>query len=52
MRRLTPALPTLFDRLLRTDDAQDAMRQFLDLGGQTAEGELEVARLSGSLRRN
>ena len=41
----------LFDRLLRTDDAQDAMRQFLDLGGQTPEGELEVARLSGSLRR-
>ena len=42
----------LFDCLLRTDDAKTAMRQFLDLGGQTPEGELEVARLSGSLRQN
>ncbi|MEE3327368.1 MAG: enoyl-CoA hydratase/isomerase family protein [Myxococcota bacterium] len=41
----------LFDRLLRTDDAQNAMRKFLALGGQTPEGEAEVARLSGRLQK-
>ncbi len=39
----------LFQSLLRTDDAQKAMRRFLELGGQTREGELRVAELSGSL---
>ena len=36
----------LFQRLLRTDSAQSAMRRFLEVGGQTREGELRVAELS------
>ena len=42
----------LFDRLLRTQDAQNAMREFLALGGQTPEGEAEVAILSGRVGRS
>tara|TARA_B100001996_G_scaffold327552_1_gene274451 strand:- start:3 stop:839 length:837 start_codon:yes stop_codon:yes gene_type:complete len=40
----------LFAKLLRTQDAQSQMRQFLELGGQTKEGELRVGELSGELR--
>ncbi len=36
-----------FQQLLRTQPAQQNMRRFLQLGGQTREGELEVASLSG-----
>ncbi|MDG2049585.1 MAG: enoyl-CoA hydratase/isomerase family protein [Myxococcota bacterium] len=36
----------LFQMLLRTDDAQQSMRRFLDLGGQTPEGEQRIAELS------
>ena len=39
----------LFQRLLRTDDAQSMMRRFLDAGGQTAEGELRLAELCDEL---
>jgi enoyl-CoA hydratase/carnithine racemase len=41
----------LFERLLRTEDAQAAMRRFLELGGQTREGELRVAELSAEVAR-
>ncbi|MFP6623003.1 MAG: enoyl-CoA hydratase/isomerase family protein [Myxococcota bacterium] len=41
----------LFQRLLRTQDAQRNMRRFLELGGQTREGELEVADLSARANR-
>lgn len=37
----------LFQQLLRTDEAKVNMQRFLELGGQTREGELEVAQLSG-----
>jgi enoyl-CoA hydratase/carnithine racemase len=37
----------LFQELLRTDDAPVYMQRFLDMGGQTRAGELEVAELSG-----
>jgi enoyl-CoA hydratase/carnithine racemase len=37
----------LFQHLMGTEAAQRNMRRFLELGGQTREGELEVARLSG-----
>ena len=40
----------LFAKLLRTQDAQSQMRQFLEQGGQTIEGELRVGELSGELR--
>ena len=40
----------LFAKLLRTQEAQSQMRQFLELGGQTKEGELRVGELSGELR--
>lgn len=36
----------LFQCLLRTEEAQSAMKRFLALGGQTREGELHVADLS------
>jgi enoyl-CoA hydratase/carnithine racemase len=36
----------LFEQLLRTPDAAAAMRRFLELGGQTREGELEVGELN------
>jgi enoyl-CoA hydratase/carnithine racemase len=39
----------LFQRLLRTDGAQRNMRRFLEIGGQTRAGELEVGRLGGRL---
>jgi enoyl-CoA hydratase/carnithine racemase len=42
----------LFQRLLRTDVAQRNMRRFIELGGQTAEGELDVASLSGRVNRD
>lgn len=39
----------LFQRLLRTDGAQTNMRRFLELGGQTREGELEMGDLCARL---
>ena len=39
----------LFQQLIRTDDGRRAMRRFLELGGQTREGELKVAELSGAI---
>ena len=42
----------LFQRLLRTNDAQRNMRRFLELGGQTREGECEVGALSGRVNRD
>ncbi len=39
----------LFQRLLRTDGAQQNMRRFLEIGGQTREGELRVGELNGEL---
>ncbi len=42
----------LFQRLLRTDAAQANMRRFLEIGGQTREGELRVNELSGELSKN
>ena len=39
----------LFQRLLRTDGAQTNMRRFLELGGQTREGELEMGELCARL---
>lgn len=39
----------LFQRLLRTDGAQQNMRKFLQIGGQTREGELRVGELGGEL---
>ena len=39
----------LFQRLLRTDGAQKNMTKFLKIGGQTRDGELRVAELSGEL---
>ena len=39
----------LFQRLLRTDGAQRNMRRFLEIGGQTREGELRVGELGGEL---
>lgn len=41
----------LFQTLLRTEDAPDRMRQFLEIGGQTRDGELRVDELSGELGR-
>ncbi len=42
----------LFQALLRTEDAPDRMRRFLEIGGQTRDGELRVDELSGELGRN
>lgn len=39
----------LFQTSIRTDDAREAMSRFLEIGGQTREGELRVAALSGQL---
>ena len=39
----------LFQRLLRTDGAQKNMRRYMEIGGQTREGELRVNELSGEL---
>jgi enoyl-CoA hydratase/carnithine racemase len=41
----------LFQTLLRTPDAPKAMKRFLELGGQTRQGELRVAELSGELAK-
>ncbi len=41
----------LFQRLLRTRGAQENMAKFLEIGGQTREGELQVGALSGKLGR-
>jgi enoyl-CoA hydratase/carnithine racemase len=39
----------LFAKLLRTEEAQVNMRRFLDLGGQTREGELHMGDLCEKL---
>ncbi len=39
----------LFQRLLFSDPARHAMRRFLELGGQTRDGELRVAEISGAV---
>lgn len=39
----------LFQQLLRTEEAPAAMRRFLELGGQTREGELRVNELSAEV---
>ena len=39
----------LFERLLRTDDAQRNMQRFLEIGGQTREGELRMDELCAEL---
>jgi hypothetical protein len=39
----------LFQRLLRTDGAQTNMQKFLDIGGQTREGEMRVGELNKEL---
>ncbi len=39
----------LFQRLLRNDSAQENMRKFLEIGGQTREGELRVGELNAEL---
>jgi enoyl-CoA hydratase/carnithine racemase len=49
---LASGLPTeayLFQRLLRTEGAQRNMQRFLEIGGQTREGELRVGHLAGEL---
>lgn len=45
-------LPTeayLFQRLLRTEGAQRNMKRFLEIGGQTPDGELRMGELAGQL---
>ena len=42
----------LFQRLLRSEDAQRNMKRFLEIGGQTREGELRVAELSAELGKS
>jgi enoyl-CoA hydratase/carnithine racemase len=39
----------LFQRLMRTEDAQRNMAQFMEIGGQTREGELRVGELNAEL---
>lgn len=39
----------LFQRLVRTESAQRNMRKFLEIGGQTRDGELRVGALGGEL---
>ena len=39
----------LFAQLLRTESAQTNMREFLEIGGQTREGELKVGELAAAL---
>jgi len=41
----------LFQRTLRTEGAQRNMRRFLEMGGQTREGELKVAELMGKVAK-
>ena len=42
----------LFQRLLRTDGAQTNMRRYMEIGGQTREGEMRVGELNAELSRN
>jgi enoyl-CoA hydratase/carnithine racemase len=42
----------LFQRLLRTEGAQTNMKRFLEIGGQTREGERRVGELNGDLGRS
>ena len=39
----------LFQRLIRTDSAQENMRRFMEIGGQTREGEMRIGDLSADL---
>ena len=39
----------LFQTLLFSDPARQAMRRFLELGGQTRNGELRVAEINGAV---
>ena len=39
----------LFERLLRTDDARQNMQRFLEIGGQTRDGELRIDELNAEL---
>jgi enoyl-CoA hydratase/carnithine racemase len=39
----------LFQQLLRTESSQRNMKRFLEIGGQTREGELKIAELNGRL---
>ena len=39
----------LFERLLRTDEARRNMQRFLDIGGQTRDGELRINELNAEL---
>lgn len=39
----------LFERLMRTDEARRNMQRFLDIGGQTRDGELRVNELNAEL---
>jgi enoyl-CoA hydratase/carnithine racemase len=41
----------LFQRLLRSDGAQQNMRRFLEMGGQTRDGELKVGELMGRVAK-
>ena len=42
----------LFEQLLRTPEARENMRRFLELGGQTREGELAMGELCARLGRD
>jgi enoyl-CoA hydratase/carnithine racemase len=46
-----PDVAYLFQRVLRTDAAQRNMRRFLELGGQTRAGELEVGKLNARVTK-
>ena len=51
---LSESLPDeafLFQRTLRTEGAQRNMRRFLEMGGQTREGELKVGELMGKVAK-
>lgn len=39
----------LFQQLLRTESGQRNMKRFLEIGGQTRDGEMKIAELSGQL---
>ena len=39
----------LFQRLLRTESGPRSMRRFLEIGGQTRDGELRVGSLNGEV---
>jgi len=41
----------LFQKLIRTEDARQSMRHFLEIGGQTREGELQIADLCAKIAR-